>query len=147
MVGALLFLAAAAAQPSAAALALGRQVAEMGTLATILPLEQQKETEELIAAHPELSPNEKARLRATAKGVFESGRERLMQAEGHAYAQRLSVEDLRSVIAFERSQPGKRYRASMPQVIMDTMRVMGTMDFKGDVLRAYCKETGKLCGK
>jgi hypothetical protein len=35
----------------------------------------------------------------------------------------------------------------MPGVIGDTMKEIGSMDFKGDVRAAYCKETGKLCGK
>jgi hypothetical protein len=141
----ILLLAAAAAQPSPEALKLGRQIAEAGILATVLPLEQQKETDALVAAHPELTSNEKARLRVTAKRVFERGRERLMQAEGREYAEQLSVKDLRVVVAFQQGGAGKRYRASMPAVIMGTMKVMGTMDFKADVLRAYCAETGKLC--
>jgi hypothetical protein len=147
MVGALLLVAAAVAQPSAEALKLGRQIAETGTLATVLPLVQQKETEELIAAHPELNAAGKARLRATARRVYETGRERLMQAEARAYAQRLSIGDMRTVIAFQSGAAGKRYRAAIPGVIADTMRQIGKMDFKGDVLAAYCKETGRLCAK
>jgi hypothetical protein len=147
MVGALLLLAAAAAQPSAEALKLGRQLAETGTLATVLPMVQQKETEELVAAHPELSAPEKDRLRATAKSVCEQGRERVMQAEAKAYAARLSIADLRAVVAFQGSPQGKRYRSAIPGVITDTMQQLGKMDFKGDVLAAYCKETGKLCAK
>jgi hypothetical protein len=142
---ALLLLLLAAGQPSAEALRLGRQLAESGTLATVLPVMQQKETEELVAAHPKLSAGEKARLRATAKQVYQSGRERLMQAEARAYAQRLSIKDLREVVAFQGSPAGSRYRSAIPAVIADTMQLVGKMDFKGDVLAAYCKETGKLC--
>jgi hypothetical protein len=140
-----LLLLLAAGQPSAEALRLGRQLAESGTLATVLPLVQQKETEELVAEHPKLSAGEKAQLRATAKQVYQSGRERLMQAEARAYAQRLSVEDLREVVAFQRSPAGSRYGSAIPAVIADTMQLVGKMDFKGDVLAAYCNETGKLC--
>ncbi|MEO8455315.1 MAG: DUF2059 domain-containing protein [Sphingomicrobium sp.] len=147
MVGPLLLLAAAAAQPPAQALKLGRQIAESGVLGIVLPIAQHKETEELVAAHPELTAVERARLRETAKRVFEDGRERLMQAEGRAYAEHLSLSDLRAVTAFQQSEAGKRYRAAMPGVIIETMKVMGTMDFKADVLAAYCKETGKLCAK
>jgi len=147
VVGALLLLAAAAAQPSAEALKLGRQIAESGTLATVLPLVQRKETEELVGAHAELSTEDKARLRETARRVYEQGRERLMQAEARSYASRLSVGDLRAVVAFQASAAGKRYRSAIPAVVGDTMQQIGKMDFKGDVLAAYCKETGKLCGK
>ena len=141
------WLLAAAAQPSAEALRLGRQLAETRTLATILPLVQQKETEELVAAHPELSAAGKDLLRSTAQAVYRQGRDRLMQAEAVSYARTLSISDLRSAVAFQNSPSGKRYRAAIPQVIADTMRQLGRMDFKGDVLAAYCKETGKLCGK
>ena len=141
------WLLAAAAQPSAEALRLGRQLADTGTLATVLPLVQHKETEELVAAHPELSAAGKDLLRSTAQAVYRQGRDRLMQAEAESYARTLSISDLRSAVAFQNSPSGKRYRAAIPQVIADTMRQLGRMDFKGDVLAAYCKETGKLCGK
>ena len=49
--------------------------------------------------------------------------------------------------AFQSSSAGKRYRAAMPGVIAETMKSIGNMDFKGDVRAAFCKETGKLCGK
>jgi len=147
MVGVLLLLAVAAGQPSPEALKLGRQLAETGTLATILPMVEQNETRELVAAHPELTSAEKERLRATANTVYEQGRERLMKAEAQAYATRLSIADLRAVVAFQSSPQGKRYRAAIPGVITDTMQQIGKMNFKGDVLAAYCKDTGKLCGK
>ena len=143
----LLSLAAAVAQPSTEALRLGRQVAEGGTLATLLPLMQRKETTELVAAHPELSASEQAQLRAIADRVYRAGRERLMEAEASAYARELSIGELRAIVAFQHSRAGARYRAAMPNVIVGTMQQIGTMDFKADVLAAYCQETGKLCGK
>ena len=143
MVIALLLLAAA--QPSPEALRLGRKLAETGTLASLLPLIQQKETEELVADHPELSAAEKAKLRATAQRIYQGGRDRLMQAEAQAYAKRLSIRDLRAAVAFQSSTAGRRTRAAIPGVIGDTMKSVGSMDFKGDVRAAYCKDTGKLC--
>ena len=142
-----LALAAATAPPSSEALKLGRQLAESGTLATVLPLVHQKETEEIVAAHPELSEGDKTRLRSTSKRVYEVGRERLMQAEATAYAQELSISDLRAIVSFQRSAAGRRYRAAVPEVIKSTMEQIGKMDFKGDVTAAFCKQTGKLCTK
>jgi hypothetical protein len=142
-----LMLAAAAAQPSPEALRLGRQMAESGTLASLLPMIQQKETEELVAEQKDLSDAERTQLRATAKRVYDAGRDRLMSAEAEAYARRLSVSDLRAGVAFQTSGAGRRARAAMPAIIGDTMQRIGTMDFKGDVRAAYCKETGKLCAK
>ena len=135
----------AAAAPSAEALALGRQIAEAGTLASFVELVQTKETDELVEAHPELSDADKAKLRVTARSVYQLGRERLMQATARAYAERLSVADMRDVVAFQKSRAGQTYRGAIPAVIAATVESVGEMDFKGDVLAAYCKETGKLC--
>jgi len=139
-----LALALAAAAPTPEAEKLGRTLAESGTLAALLPLIQQKETEEIVA-QSDLSDAEKAAFRATAKRVFKEGRERLMAATGKAYAERLSVEDLRALVAFEQSDAAKRYRGAMPGAIVAAMRSVGQMDFKKDVRAAFCKETGKLC--
>jgi hypothetical protein len=147
MVGALLLLAAATAQPSVEALRLGRQLAEGGTLATVLPLVQKKETEELVASHRELSAEDQSRLRSTAQRVYQQGRERLMQAEARSYARTLGIRDLRAAVGFQNSASGRRYRDAIPRVIADTMQQLGKMDFKADVVAAYCKETGKLCAK
>src|SRR5439155_1415700 len=128
-------------------LARGRQIAEHGALARLLPLMHAKETDELVAAHPELNPKDKAKLRETADLVFETGREKLMEVEAAAWADYLSVPDLRAIVAFQRSKVGRRYDRSTPGVITMTMQSIGQIDFKADVLAAYCKETGKLCAK
>ena len=108
---------------------------------------QAKETDELVEAHPELGDADKVKLRAVAKTVYRSGRERLMQASAHAYAERLSVADMRDVVAFQKSRAGQTYRGAIPAVIAATVQSVGEMDFKGDVTKAYCKETGKLCAQ
>jgi hypothetical protein len=143
----LIALALAAAAPSTEALALGRQIAEAGTLASLLPLMQARETEELVGAHPELSASEQAKLKETAERVYLAGRERLMAATARAYAERLSIRDLRAVVAFQKSSAARRYQRATPGAIAATMQAVGTMDFKADVLAAYCKDTGKLCAK
>jgi hypothetical protein len=137
----------AAAAPSAEALALGRQIAEAGTLSSFVELVQAKETDELVESHPEFSDTDKAKLRAVAMSVYQSGRERLMQATARAYAERLSVADMRDVVAFQKSRAGQSYRGAIPAVIAATVQSVGEMDFKGDVIAAYCKQTGKLCAK
>ena len=137
----------AAAAPSAEALALGRQIAEAGTMASFIELVQAKETDELVEAHPELGDADKIKLRATAKTVYRSGRERLMQATARAYAERLSVADMRDVVAFQKSRAGQSYRGAIPAVIAATVESVGEMDFKGDVTAAYCEQTGKLCAR
>ena len=98
-----------------------------------------------MVAQSDLTDAEKSALRVTAKRVFEEGRERLMTATGKAYAERLSVEDLRALVAFEQSDAARRYRGAMPGAITAAMQAVGQMDFKKDVRAAFCKESGKLC--
>jgi hypothetical protein len=141
------FLLLAAASPSPEALALSRQIAEASDLVSLLPMIQAEETKELIEEHSELSEAEKTALRATSKRVYETGRERLVQAIAQAYADRLTVEELKSIAAFESSPAAKRYRAVTPAAIQAAIQSIGEPDFKGDVLKAFCKETGKLCPK
>jgi hypothetical protein len=131
--------------PSAEAQRLGRKLAEQGTLASLLPLLKSKETAELLKEDPGLSAAEQTKLRATAERVFEVGYGRLMKATGDAYAQQLSVADLRALTHFYQSPVAARYRAATPQVIRATMRSVGEMDFKGDVRAAFCAETRRLC--
>ena len=143
----LLALAAATAQPSPEALRLGREIARSGTLAALLPLMKQQQVGELVAAHPELSAAEQAKLRATAEAVFAKGRDRILDAEGSAYARNLPIADLRAVAAYYRTGAARRMQVALPKVIASTMQSMQGVDFKADVLAAYCKDTGKLCAK
>jgi len=156
LIGAMIFAAAAAAAgpagvlaapaaPGAEAERLGRELAGQGTLAALLPLMAAKETEELVAAHPDLSDADKAALRDSARATFAAGESRLMAATGHAYAERLTVAEMRRLVAFNRTAAARRYRAAMPQAIAATMQAIGPMDFKADALAAFCRRTGKLC--
>ncbi|WP_423141498.1 hypothetical protein ACOYW6_11740 [Parablastomonas sp. CN1-191] len=131
--------------PDAASEALGRELAASGTLAALAPLQARAETEELVAAHPELTAAEQAQLRAVAARTAAAGTERLMAAIGHAYAMRLSRADLSALVAFERTAAAKRMRTAIPFTIAATMQAVGKLDFKADTLAAFCKDTGKLC--
>jgi hypothetical protein len=70
-----------------------------------------------------------------------------MQAEARAYAEKLSIGDLRAIAAFQKSRAGRRYKAAIPGVVMQTMKAVGGMDFKADVTAAFCRQTGKLCAR
>jgi hypothetical protein len=141
----ILFLTLLAAEPSAEALKLGREIAESGTLASMLPLIKQDEVGKLLKEHPELSAAEQAQLKQTADRVFTAGADKLFAATARGYAERLSVADLRVAAAYYRSPAAKRMQAALPQVIAGAMSAMQGMDFKKDLTAAYCKDTGKLC--
>lgn len=134
--------------PEANALAL--ELARSGTLASLLPLIAAKETGELIAAHPELTAAEQARLRAVAQATLEAGSARLFAATAREYARRLTLADLRQQVAVARLPSSQRLRQAQPAAIVGAMTVMGEggagFDFKRDTLAAFCRETGKACG-
>ena len=140
MIAALLL---AAVTPEATDLA--RQLSASGMLATIAPMVMAKEAEEIVASHPELSDDETARFRASAKATASRLKDRVMAAEADAYAKALTVEDLRALVRFSNSNAAKRQRAAMPQVMVGTMAALGNVDFKGEAKADFCKASGKLC--
>ncbi len=143
----LLAMALMVAEPSAEALTLGREIAQSGTLASLLPMIKADETAKLIKEHPELTAAEQAKLQQTSDRVFDAGADKLYGATARAYAEKLSVEDLRIAAAYYRSPASKRLQAALPSIIGASMAAMQGVDFKKDVAAAYCKETGKLCAR
>ena len=138
-------LALLAPDPTPEALALGRRLAETGTLASLLPIMIAKDTEELLAEHAEWSDADKAALRATAAEQAKVGIERLMSATGRAYAEKLSVKDLRVLVKFNERPVATRWREATPGAIVAAMTEVGALDFKGDTRKAFCAKTGKGC--
>lgn len=137
---------ASAPAPSAEAVALGERLARRGTLSTLLPLQAGKETDEMIAANPSLSAAEQARFRQVAATTRDAMAARLFAAEGRRYAELLSLADLATLVAQAESPAAARLRAAQPQVIMAAMSVMGNVDFKKDVMTAYCRAAGAAGG-
>ena len=134
-----------ATPPTAEAEALGRQVAGTGTLAALLPLLIARDTEAMIAEHPELDDAAKAKLRSVAADTAKTAIDRMLGAVGHQYALRLSVEDLKALAAFNASAAAKAWRAAEPQVIVATMQTVDGFDFKGEAWGAYCRSPGVKC--
>jgi hypothetical protein len=133
--------------PSAEAEALGVRLAETGTLAALLPAVVARDREEMITAHPELSDADKTALRATADEVAKAGIARLTAAIGHGYAAKLSVEDLRALVAFNETPAARHWREATPAAVMQALAVVGDMNFQADTRKAFCAKTGKLCGE
>jgi hypothetical protein len=142
---ALALVQAAPAPPSPEAEALGKQVAETGTLAAVLPMIVAKDREQLVAEHPELSDADKTTLRASADAAAAAAIDRLLTAIGHGYARNLSVEDLRAVAAFNTSPAAKRWRAATPVALASAMGEVGDINLQQAALKDFCAKTGKLC--
>lgn len=135
----------AAAAPTAQAEALGRRVAETGTLAALLPLLIARDTAELVGQHPELDDAGKAKLRAAAAATAKSAMDRMLGAVGHEYALRLSVADLTALVAFNDSPAAAAWRKAEPQVIVATMKTIDGFDLKKESWAAYCRSPGVTC--
>ena len=133
-----------AAAPSPEALDLGVRLARTGGLAALAPTLIEKDLTEL-AADKSLSEAERARLFTVGRREANEGLDKIMRAMGAAYARRLSVEDLRALVAHGESPTAARQRAAEPAVIMESMSAMGSMDLKKNVAAAFCKDSGKLC--
>ncbi|MDF7777627.1 DUF2059 domain-containing protein [Sphingomonas sp. AOB5] len=138
-----LLLLTGATDPEAEAL--GKRLAEASSLAALLPAVAAKEREEMLAEHPEWTDADKAAFRETADAVAARGMDRLTTAMGKAYATRLSLDDLRALVAFNETPAAKRMRAVAPAVMIETAGALDGMDYKGETRRAFCTRTGKLC--
>jgi len=141
----LTLILAAMLAPSAEAETLGRRLAATGAIETLLPAIAAKETEEVIAQHPEFTEADRQSLRATTGEVVRAMADRLAAVMGHEYAAALSVKDLRALVAFAGSPAARRYRAAIPGVTMRGLGKIGNVDFKGELAKAFCAKSGKLC--
>lgn len=133
--------------PSAETLALGRQVASHGTLATLIPLLSKKESAELIEKHPDLTDADKEKLRTIADAEAQANLTKLIDAQAAIYAKEMSLADLQALAAFTGSDAARKQSALQPALIMGSMTVLDGVDFKKDVMVKLCKQTGKGCEK
>ena len=129
--------------PSPAAVAMGARLARAGSIMALLVAA--KDTNDLVAAHPDLSPAEQARLRATARTTLAAGMARIETAFGTADAKRLTPGELTALVAAAERPEQQRLCAVQPMVMAEAIASLGALDFKKDVAAAFCRDTGKLC--
>ncbi len=87
----------------------------------------------------------KAKLIALGRAQGEAGLTKLMTALGTEYAERLSLDDLQSLVAQAESPAARRRRAVEPAVMIEAMKALGTIDLKKNTAQEFCLQTGKLC--
>ena len=138
-------IAAPAVSPSPEALRLGEQLARAGTLGTLLPLMAAKESDELVAAHPELDADGRAALRRAAATALAAGERRIFAAEARVFADRLSIADMRKLVARNAESLARRYRAVVPATIAAAAAAIAGFDYKGDAWAAFCAEMPARC--
>jgi len=141
----LALLLQAASAPTAEAARLGTEIARSGTFSQIAPMLVQQQTDELVRDTNGLSLADQATLRMVAAETGRTMVERVTERMGVAYASALSEADMRTILAFNRTDAARKYRAAEPNAMAAAAQSMGGMDFKRDVLKAFCAKTGKGC--
>ncbi|MES2338800.1 MAG: DUF2059 domain-containing protein [Pseudomonadota bacterium] len=124
---------------------LGTEVARSGTFGRLAPLMVEQQTTELVRDTPGLTPAEQAELRGIATATGKASIDRITGMMGVSYANALSVAEMQAIIAFNRTPAAQRYRAAEPNAMAIAVQSMGKLDFKGDVMKAFCAKTGKGC--
>lgn len=140
-----LAIALAAAAPNTEQQRLGLELAKLGSIASMLPAIELEQTDQLLDEHPELGTRERLALRRIAHRVAVQGMDRLIEAEGRGYAERMSLEDLRAAVTFAKSPAGRRMHAAEPAIARTTLLAMRGYDYKREVMAGLCSETGKGC--
>lgn len=143
----LMLLQASAPAASSEADQLGVRLARTSGLAAIAPALIEKDLAELTREDASLGTEEKERLLGIGRAEAQIGLERVMQAIGSRYARRLSLEDLRVLVAHGESPAAARWRAAEPFVVTEAMSSLGEMDLKRKVAAEFCRTSGKLCSR
>ena len=137
--------APAPAAPPPEAAELGREVALNGVFANLFPMIGKKKIEELIASHPELTAADRDALRKVGDGWIVATLAAMSGVMGGEYARTMSVDDMKAMLAFARSDAGKHWQAAEPGAITAVMKQLDGVDFEGEVSAQFCRDTGKLC--
>jgi hypothetical protein len=131
--------------PTAEAERLGVRLARNTGIATIAPVLIEKDLTELSAEDPTLTPAERDTLFAIGREGGKTGLEQVVQAIGRAYARRLSVADLRLLVAHAETPAAQRWRRAEPAVIADAAAALGSIDLKARTAARFCEVAKKLC--
>lgn len=124
---------------------LGLRLARSTGLAVVAPAMIEKDLAELAEEDPSLSADQRKRLLALGRAEARAGWERVVQALGAGYAKRLSISDLKLLVAHAESPVAARWRAAEPLVLAEAATTIGSLDLKKTVATAFCRETEKLC--
>jgi len=127
------------------AMALAREIAANGFLPALVPLQTASEIDGMVKDNPDLTPAEIETLRTIGARHAEQLRAKLIDLDAKAYADALSLSDLRALAMFERSEAAAHRRDAMPQIMMSVVTSLGEVDYGGGVKKEFCSQTGKLC--
>jgi hypothetical protein len=136
---------AAAQEPAAEQIALGRRMAAAGDFNAILGAMGAAEVERLARDTPDLSEAERARLREIGTATLAAGRARLLDTVGAIYARHFTAAELGEIVRFLEGPAGRAYTGALPRLLPEIGAAMQGRDFAAEIRAAFCRETGKLC--
>jgi len=137
--------AAAQDAPDPASVALGRRLAEAGEFNAIISAIAQAEVDRVVAEAGELTEAERARLTGIGMRTLSLARERLLDEVGEIYARHLPGDHLAAIVAFYEGPAGRALVAKLPVMLPEIAGAAEDMGVDGEMRRAICRETGKLC--
>jgi hypothetical protein len=127
--------------------ALGVRLARTTGILTVAPMLVEKDTIGLADEDKTLTPTERTRLLIIGREEGRTGLDRIAAALGHGYAKRLSLADLRVLVAQNESPAAVNFRASVPAVLSEAMAGVGSIDLKKATSERACREIGKFCNR
>jgi hypothetical protein len=131
--------------PSAATLALARQVAARDDFLALVQVTGQAQTAGIERGLGDLTPAEKTKVEAIAAAKMAEGSARVVDKMSVIYAVTFTADELKSLAAFLKTPAGRAYSGRLIKVLPALGEGMKGFDFKREVLKETCAEIKKGC--
>ena len=131
--------------PSAATLALARQVAAGDDFLALVQLDAGSKIQSVERELGDLTPAEKAKVEAIGAAKLAEGSARVIDKMAVIYASVFTPDQLKTLAAFLATPAGKVYSGRLIKVLPGLGEGMKGFDFKREVLRDTCAQIQKGC--
>lgn len=134
-----------AAAPSAATMALARQVAASDDFLALVQVTGQAQIAGIERGLGDLTPAEKAKVEAISVAKMAEGSARVVDKMSAIYAAAFTPDELRRLAEFLSTPAGKAYAGRLIKILPALGEGMKGFDFKREVLAETCAEIKKGC--
>jgi hypothetical protein len=138
-------MAETASAPSAATMALARQVAAGDDFLALVQLTAKGEIAGIERKLGDLTPDEKAKVEAIGAATMAKGMAQVVDKMSAMYAATFTPGQLKDLAAFLATPSGKAYAARLIKVLPALGEGMKGFDFKREVLKETCAQIQKGC--
>jgi hypothetical protein len=133
------------AAPSAATMALARQVAASDDFLALVQMDAGSKIQGVEHDLGDLTPAEKAKVEAIGKAKLAEGSARVVDKMAAIYATVFTPDELKTLAAFLGTPAGKVYAGRLIKVLPALGEGMKGFDFKREVLAETCAQIKKGC--